>query len=313
MRWSYSASRSFKQCQRQWFFKNIVSGPRAKDALRRRVYLLSKLQSVSAWRGKIVDEVISSSLIPGLNRRQNATLRSVKERARNLFDKQLKFALSHPIDNPQLQPSKEGENFALFYGMEYGPIPTDDDIARAWSDIESALTNLYQMEELRAILKEADYIIAQRALQFELMDGVTVLAYPDAIAFLKGKAPVIIDWKVHAFGQNDSWLQLALYAIALCRSKRHVDFPEYFNHRPEEIKLYEAQLLTNSIREHKISESELEEAEEYMISSAFEITCLTEGKKYDELTASDFHMARQPDSCQRCSFRKICWEKVDAH
>jgi hypothetical protein len=67
MRWSYSASRSFRECQRQWFFKNIVASARATEPFRRRVYLLSKLQSVSAWRGKIVDNVISKTLIPGLN------------------------------------------------------------------------------------------------------------------------------------------------------------------------------------------------------------------------------------------------------
>lgn len=67
MRWSYSASRSFRQCQRQWFFKNIVASARANEPLRRRAYLLSKLQSVSAWRGKVVDDIISKTLVPSLS------------------------------------------------------------------------------------------------------------------------------------------------------------------------------------------------------------------------------------------------------
>ena len=60
MRWSYSSSRSFKQCQKQWFFKNVVASAKSKDPFRRRAYMLSKLQSISAWRGKIVDDVISN-------------------------------------------------------------------------------------------------------------------------------------------------------------------------------------------------------------------------------------------------------------
>src|SRR5690606_17199236 len=107
------------------------------------------------------------------------------------------------------------EDFALFHGMEYGAPPSPDEIDRAWSEIELALRHLYSMDEMRAAMKTADYIIAQRALQYELMDGVTVLAYPDAIAFRPGQPPLIIDWKVHAFGQNDASLQLAIYAIAL--------------------------------------------------------------------------------------------------
>jgi hypothetical protein len=93
MRWSHSASRSFRKCQRQWYFKNVVANARAKEPLRRRAYLLSKLQSVSAWRGKIVDDVISKTIIPGINRRSPITLRDAKTRARQLYDTQLAYAL----------------------------------------------------------------------------------------------------------------------------------------------------------------------------------------------------------------------------
>jgi len=313
MRWSYSASRSFRQCQRQWFFKNIVASARANEPLRRRVYLLSKLQSVSAWRGRVVDDVISKTLIPTLNRRQSITLKAVKQRARCLFDGQLAFALRHPIQDPDLRVSEEGEDFALLYGLEYGQAPTERDIAQAWNEIEQALTNLYKMSGVRAALKSADYVISQRALQFKLMDGVTVLAYPDAIAFLRGHPPLIIDWKVHAFGQNDSLLQLSIYAIALSRSKRHADFPESFRCDPKDVVLLEAQLLTETVREHHIGGDEITEAEEYMISSACEITSLTEGKKYADLSAEDFQVAHHAESCQRCAFRTICWEKTHAH
>jgi hypothetical protein len=313
MRWSYSASRSFRQCQRQWFFKNIVASARSNEPLRRRVYLLSKLQSMSAWRGKVVDDVISKTLVPGLNRHDSITLKVLKQRARGLFDRQLTFALRHPIDNPDLRVSQEGEDFALLYGMEYGQAPTEQEIAQAWSEIEQALTNLYNMSGIREALKSADYVISQRALQFELMDGVTVLAYPDAVAFSRGRSPLIIDWKVHTFGQNDAWLQLAIYAIALSRSKRHADFPENFCCDPKEVVLLEAQLLTESVREHHVNEDEITEAEEYMISSACEISSLTEGKKYADLSAEDFRVAHYAESCERCAFRTICWENSHAH
>lgn len=91
MRWSYSASRSFRQCQRQWFFKNVVASARAKDPVRKRAYLLSKLQSVSAWRGRIVDDVISNFIIPQLNRGNLVTLGEAKKRARDLFDEAAEY------------------------------------------------------------------------------------------------------------------------------------------------------------------------------------------------------------------------------
>ena len=312
MRWSYSASRSFRQCQRQWYYKNIVASARANDPIRKRAYLLSKLQSVSAWRGRIVDDVISKIIVPEINRGHRITLRTAKVKARELFDRQLKYAMRHPINDLNLKVSSEGDDFAVFYGMEYGKKPTPEELDRAWDEIETALGNLFKMDGVRRPLKSAEYVIAQRALQFGLMDGITVLAYPDAVAFQSKEAPLIVDWKVHAFGQNDAWLQLAIYAISLSRSN-HRDFPSGFACSAEEIVLLEAQLLTDSVREHRLEVEQIEEAEEYILDSAYEISCLLDGKKYPELNALDFRPATHAETCQRCAFRALCWENMNAH
>jgi PD-(D/E)XK nuclease superfamily len=313
MRWSYSASRSFKQCQRQWFFKNIVASARSKDTFRRRVYLLSKLQSISAWRGKIVDHVISETIIPSVNRKIRITLKDAKTRARWLFDNQLAFAKRHPISDPNLRVSKEGDRFALFHVMEYaGEIP-EQELQVAWQEIETALSNLFVLGDMKELLKSSSYIVAQRALQFTLMDDVTALAYPDLVAFRNGSAPVIVDWKVHTFGQSDAWLQLAIYAIALSRCTPHSDFPSGFKVEPTKAKLHEAQLLTNAVREHVLDEDHITEAEEYIIASAYEMSCLTDGKDYADLEIDDFRPALHAESCQRCAFRAICWEGQHVH
>ena len=313
MRWSYSASRSFRQCQRQWYFKNIVANAKAKDLFRKRAYLLSQLKSVSAWRGQIVDDVISKVLIPNLNRGFCITLADAKTRARGLFDRQLAYARQHPISDLSLQVSKEGEDFTVFHAMEYEGKLQAHEIERAWHEVETALTNLFRADAVKCLLKSSDYIVPQRALQFRLMDGVSVLAYPDAIAFRGASPPAIIDWKVHAFGTNDAWLQLAIYAIALSRCKPHRDFPSGFEIQPQEIALYEVQLLTNVVREHSLEEEQIIEAEEYMTGSSYEVACLTEGKKYADLRVDDFRSAVHAETCKRCAFRAICWEESHAH
>ena len=309
MRWSYSASRSFRQCQRQWYFKNVMANARSTDPLRKRAYLLGKLQSISAWRGKIVDDVISKTLIPKLNRRAHFTLQDAKNCARGLFNRQLAYARQHPITDLGLQVSKEGDNFTVFHVIEYqGELP-EHEIERAWCEVETALINLFLMDDIKCILKSSEYIVPQRPLQFTLMDDVTMLAYPDVIAFRSDTPPAIIDWKVHAFGTNDAWLQLAIYAIALSRCKPHADFPGSFESQPQELDLYEVQLLTNVVRQHSLEEDQIIEAEEYMINSAYEMGCLTEGKKYADLNVEDFRTADHAETCQRCAFRAICWEE----
>ncbi len=313
MRWSYSASRSFHHCQRQWFFKNILANANAKDPLRKRAYLLSKLQSISAWRGSIVDSVISKTLIPNLNHNSQITLKDAKNCAREIFERQLAYARHHPITDLSLQVSKVGDDFAVFHAMEYeGELP-EHEIDQAWCEIEKALANLFSLDDIKCILKSSDHIASQPPLQFVLMDDVLVRAFPDAIAFFSDAPPAIIDWKVHTSGTRDAWLQLAIYAIALSRCKPHRNFPVGFKTHPQEIALYEVQLLTKIVRKHLIEEEQIIDAEEYMLSSAYEIACLTEGKKYTDLNVKDFKVAWYADTCQRCAFRAICWEDPYVH
>lgn len=313
MKWSYSASRSFRQCQKQWYFKNIVASSRGADPLRHKAYLLSKLQSVSAWRGNIVDAVISKTIIPCIRRGMRVTLNDAKAKAKELFDGQLEFARCHTVSNLTLPLSKYGDVFALFYDREYKDGISEKELTAAWQDVEAALANLFSLGAVKDLLKGADYIVPQRALQFPLMDNVTVLAYPDVIAFQKDQSPAIVDWKVHVFGQNDAWLQLAIYAISLSRCKPHADFPSPFNVEPQGLRLFEAQLLTNALRQHSLDEDHIVEAEEYMISSAYEMTCLTDGTDPKDLAFDDFLPALSPESCQRCAFRGICWEGQNVH
>ena len=166
MRWSYSGSRSFRQCQRQWFFKNVVASAKAKDPFRKRAYLLGKLQSISAWRGAIVDHVISKAVIPNINCRSPIMLHDAKAWARDLFDKQLAYARRHPIADLALTVSREGDRFAALYPMEYeGELP-EHEIERAWRDVETALENLFKMEDVKQILKSSEYVVARRACRF---------------------------------------------------------------------------------------------------------------------------------------------------
>jgi len=139
--------------QRQWYFKNIVaSGTARRDEFRRRAYILSKLQSVSAWRGKIVDDVISELIVPSLNRKTRITLRDVKTRARQLFDQQLAFARANSPTDLTLQPSKHKESFALFYDNHYGKGVSDEEIERAWAEIEAAFDNLFGLGAVKNCL-----------------------------------------------------------------------------------------------------------------------------------------------------------------
>jgi len=197
MKWSFSDSRTFRKCQRRWYY-GFKASANAKDE-RRELYLLSKLQSVSAWRGQIVDSVISTLLVPAWNQRRSCGIDEAITHARKLFTSQLEFGLNHRMREPELVMSEAGETFAAFYAVEYGNGIPEADIKNAWDEVEQALANLFRMTELIADLVGASRILAQRSLSFHF-GNANVKARPDIIAFYDKDAPLIVDWKVHFFG-----------------------------------------------------------------------------------------------------------------
>lgn len=308
MFWSISESRTFKRCQRQWGFKNLIANAKAKDPLRREAYLLSKLQTVSAWRGTIVDSVLSDLLIPAIRFNRTITLDQAIGRARGLFDDQLEFARRHPLREPGLSPAKLEGQFAAFYAIEYGLILSEEEITTAWQEIEAALGNIFRMTDLLAELRSATIICPQRALTFA-HSGMTVRAVPDVVAFFRDKPPLIVDWKVHAFGLQEAWLQLGTYAVALIRCNPHRDFPQNLARwKPTDVKLSEVQLLTNRLRHYQLSEDDEEAVDGYIAQSVTEMLMAINGKKGKEVELTDLAIAASPDACQRCPFRKLCWE-----
>lgn len=308
MIWSFSNSRAFDRCQRSWFYDTIFGNGVAKDEDRHEIYLLSKLQTISAWRGSIVDKAIETSLVPALKAGRTGSLQQCVARARQLFDAQRAFALRHGLRDDGLKPTKVGDAFAAFLAVERGEEISDEELATAWGEIERALNNLFGMTDLLNDLRQAEFIMAQRALQFKHGE-VTVKAFPDLVAFYRSKPPLIVDWKVHFFGARDYWLQLATYALALARCTPHKDFPHSFRGcEPTAVRLVEVQLLTNRLREHEFDDDDVATVEDHIAASAARMTLAVDGKKCNALSASDFPVTNYPDSCETCPFRKPCWE-----
>lgn len=92
MIWSISSFKQFQRFQRKWFLDEKVGSRSNKDAYRKEIYLLSQLESVEAWRGKIVDYTISEFIIPKIQRKQAINQSEVIEFAKRLSRTRYDFA-----------------------------------------------------------------------------------------------------------------------------------------------------------------------------------------------------------------------------
>jgi hypothetical protein len=302
--WSFSHFRAFQRCQRQWFYGCVFANALAKDAERREAKRLSRLTTVHAWKGKLVDEVISRTVVPAVKRGCEVSFDHAKRVALDLFERQ-RPAEGCQRDNGSIKDLSSSA-VPCFYEIEYGEPLTAGTIAQTWIDIENALKAFFRNGALRDLLKQACALVAQRPLSFRL-DDLAIRAVPDLIAFHTENEPSIIDWKVHTKPVHDYWLQLATYAIALTRCKRHCDWPQLSaDIAPPDVQLLEVQLLTDRLRVHKVSDEDVMEVEDLIASSAVEMA-LAMGSDSKKLRPRDFPVASNPRVCQVCNFRKMCW------
>jgi hypothetical protein len=312
MIWSVSTAKMFDRCQRQWFFKTQLANAIARHPERQLAYRLSKLQSISGWRGAVVDGVLSEEVLPSLERKRSINPKEVIRSAMRRFDRQLVYGMAHRLHEPQLKLGEEGDDFVAFHSMEYAGALSDAEVEQARDEVKRALTTFFEMDNLVSRLRGADRLMTQRALAFDHSD-VTVRAVPDVIVFKGANPPAIVDWKVHIFGRHDAWLQLAVYAAALVRCSSHKDFPiDTSKFLETDIGLLEVQLLTGALRRHRLSDEQVQQADAYIAQSSERMLLAVDGLngKAAELPVTDFPATRFASVCERCAFKRMCWETV---
>lgn len=309
MVWSFSSSRSFRRCQRQWYIKHCLANANAKkNPIRREAYLLSTLQSIYQWRGSIVDHVISKQIVPDLSKGWLPSKPAVIKYARTIFERQLEFAEAHRVREPGMTKNNAGDSFASLYPIEYDLGISQAELDQAWCEIEQALKNLLSMQTVFRQLVRGSKLIAQRPLTFTCHQ-ISVRMVPDLIIFYEHEAPLIIDWKVHTFGFHDARLQLASYALALTKCRPHKDFPTNLGrYASNDIRLLEIQLLSARQRSYLLTQAEIDVVESYIFRSHMEMMLVSDGNPR-KLTLSDFPAASRPETCQRCPFRSLCWDR----
>jgi len=312
MKWSITKSKMFSQCQRKWYYSGIMANHISKDTLRREAYLLKQLQSLYAWRGSLVDDVIEKLIVPRMRCGILPSESEVVDFSMKLMDQQIEFGIAAKHRCQNMIKSNGNGAYCAFYDVEYNGGLDEKTLQDARQEVKTSLVNLLQSSFIKDIMRNSSTLIAQRSLMFEF-EKTTISCTPDLIVLAKQDRPLIVDWKVHAFGDADSWLQLGVYAVALASVKPHKDFPPSIQHvlkDPTNIRLVEYQLLKNKQREYSISLEDIDDIYDYIFRSCSEMNRLVKGRKYEELDINQFQTARSPSVCEKCQFKKLCWKKM---
>jgi len=312
MNWSVSASRLFLQCPRKWYYREFYADAKTDDPVRKEAYFLNELSSIRAWRGKLVDLVITRFIIPRLNRHEIIDEGAALDYARDCVNNQLDFGKARSYRGDTTSTFRIARSYCAFFELEYGGSLPDELIRESIEEVETSLRNLMKSELMRRIQEDGLHMAAQRTLKLKF-SGVVVNSTPDLIAFFKSDSPMIADWKVETPAYKDHWLQLGLYGVVLSRVKAHRDFPSHLHkilRDPSNIDLLEFQLLHNRTYAYRITREDVTDIENYIYWSASQMSRLLNGSKTSPIDPHVLPTTRNPEICARCNFRKICWRNA---
>lgn len=311
MIWSFSKSNIFRQCQRRWYFMDIMASHGKKNKIRRQAFLLKQLQSIHAWRGNLVDKVIEKKIIPMIRygRSPAANENEIIDFMINLMEKQIDFGINQRHLEEGMTKTKAEDIYCAFYDIEYNGSLDENKLENAKNEALISIKNLIHSELVKEFEKEKPYLIPQRPLSYAI-DGNTIRAVPDLIALYRHKPPTIVDWKVH-IGSADYRMQLGIYAFVLANGNTHSDFKSYERLLPDPTKyrLIECQLLNNKNRFYSLTEADSIEIEDKIYNSMMSMEILTSGQDFHSLDFRDFDTPYSEKTCNNCQFKKICWEE----
>jgi hypothetical protein len=276
--------------------------------MRKEAFFLGKLSNLRAWRGKLVDQVVTRFIIPRLKKHEWIDQQAVLNYANDLIQNQLQFGRAKSYRNNVTSSFRNGPHYCAFFELEYGSLLSGDAIQKCVNEINTSLRNLLNSELIKRISEDGLHIIAQRILKLEF-SGSTVNCTPDLIVFFKFAPPAVIDWKVETPTYKDHWLQLGLYGLVLSRVGPHKDFPVEFCsvlRDPRNIELLEFQLLNNRVYNYKITTEDITNIENFIYSSATQMVRFLNGN-----SVVDPHVlpsTKNSETCLSCNFRKLCWK-----
>jgi hypothetical protein len=301
VKWSFSADRCLRRCQRQFFLQHVAASHSASDTVRREAFLLKQIKTPELWHGLLVHRGIELYVVPALEVREPIDwARAVKltaEMARRQFD----FSANRRYREPGMTKGKAGDDYCALAVHETPNGVTDGICDAAVGVIEQSFTNLAGITGLLAELCGRAKYWPELKVRITY-DAAFIEAHIDLLFFRSYGKPTIVDWKVSESqgGSDASSLQTALYAWALCQH------PSWGVSRAEDCELLEVQLLTSTVLRHQADQSTFDRLEDRIYRSVNGMKALGIGEKFDLANIDKFDLAANPNSCAFCSVQPLC-------
>ncbi len=303
MRWSYSLQHALELCGRRVAFSHVVASHNARDPERREAYLLRQIQSIPAWQGSLVHDVVAVQVRDALrwNRPIDPVALSALVYAR--ATRQWAFSRARRYRLPGQSKAAAGDDYAALDVHERGDDREDDVVAAVVAVALHCFTNLAEQENLLALLRANDTLVSEVRLSLSV-EGVLVAATPDLVAMRNGVV-TIVDWKVSVHEESRHARQLELYAYLALQSGR------WPLRSPHDILLFEVNLWRDHVYAHAFDEDAMIRTGDAVARGVAMLRTVLGDGVYAHLRLDKLPIAARPEACGHCAFASLCLAHLD--
>lgn len=300
IKWSFSADKCFRRCQRQFGLQYLAAWHTTNDPLRKEAFLLKQIKTADLWHGSLVHRGIELYLIPALQNRQSVDWPLLIQQTSEIAKRQFAFSAARRYRESQMTKTKAGDDYCALLLHEGDSCNDDSALRDALDVIACSFSNLSEMPELLQEMSGRQRYWQELEVRVTY-DAAAIVAYIDLLFFREFGKPTIVDWKVsESIGGGDADIQTALYAWALCQhSSWRVE-------NAEDCELLEVQLLSKTVLRHRCTQDTFDRLEDRIYRSVNRIKALYAEDAFDVSLLDRFDFAANPNSCAFCSMRPLC-------
>lgn len=288
--WSFSRNRLFGDCRRAYFYHYYASwGGWDKFApeLARKAYMLRSIQSVDAWIGDIVHEIIKW-VLESRTRAELITYEQATLKAKGLLLK------TWEQSRAKLWQDSPKHNLNLFEHY-YNRDSSREVLGAKLEKVLTSLKNFYScglLESLQSLSKE-DFLSVDELDTFDFQ-GVKVFAVPDFA--LRSNGYSLYDWKTGKPSENDL-MQLSCYVLYAMAK---------WNASADAIKIIPVYLADTSVSLVPKAPKPLDEVRNYIQKGIEDMRACLSNEAENKADIVNFPRTEEAWRCRNCKFQEIC-------
>jgi hypothetical protein len=307
VKWAYSTVNTLRQCNRKYYFSQVLATHGRKVPVRRKAYELKNMQNLTMWKGTVVDKFMETVIIPAIIEKEELDFETLAEQAVQLAKAQFEFSKFQMYADPSLTKSEVEDQFCILDVHELDKGYSEDDLIDTYKLIKQSIFNIpiIKMPDGKLLI---DFLKGCNGLtpnvnnwQVEV-EKARVKPQMDLIAISNWK-PVVIDWKLSESYTSDYSRQLVICGLTIYLKR--LENQEKKNYEYSDIKLYEVNLLKGIVREHEFSENKVNELIDYINLTSGDIDLLTDTSS-KEIDIEDFELTDDEGLCKFCNYRSLC-------